>query len=85
MAKQKRQKINVKRTVITLMAVYVCCHLIYGGGSILNLKMQERDLKQQLEAAYAEQSSLQADFGIYEQRGRHRKDCPRKAGFGKRG
>lgn len=62
MAKQKRQKINVKRTVITLMAVYVCCHLIYGGGSILNLKMQERDLKQQLEAAYAEQSSLQADL-----------------------
>ena len=62
MAKQKRQKVNVKRTVITLMAVYVCCHLIYGGGSILNLKMQERDLEQQLEAAYAEKSSLQADL-----------------------
>ena len=62
MAKGKGKKMNVKRTIITLVAVYVVCHLIYGGSSIVHLKMQQHQLAQELEAAYATQTELQAQL-----------------------
>lgn len=60
--KKKAKKMSAKRTIITLVAVYVICHLIYGSGSILDLKMQQRQLAQELDAAYTEQTSLQASL-----------------------
>ena len=62
MAKRKGKKMNVERTIITLVAVYVVCHLIYSGSSIVNLKVQQRQLAQELEAAYATQTELQAQL-----------------------
>lgn len=62
MAKRKGRRVNVKRTVITLVAVYVVCHLIYGGSSIVNLKIQQHQVAQELEAAYAAQTELQAQL-----------------------
>lgn len=62
MAKRTGRRVNVRRTVITLVAVYVVCHLIYGGSSIVNLKMQQHQLAQELDAAYAAQSELQAQL-----------------------
>ena len=62
MAKKKRTKVNTKRTIITLVAVYVVCHLVYGACSIVDLKLQQRQLAQDLDAAYVTQSELQADL-----------------------
>jgi len=62
MAKKKKSRMTGKRLVITLMAAYVVFHLVYGGGSILNLKMQQQQLAQDLAAAYTEQASLQASL-----------------------
>ena len=60
MAKKKGKKVNVKRTIITLVAIYVVCHLVYGGSSIVQLKMQQQQLARELDAAYA--AELQADL-----------------------
>lgn len=62
MAKKKGKKVNVKRTIITLVAIYVVCHLVYGGSSIVQLKMQQQQLARELDAAYAAQAELQADL-----------------------
>ena len=62
MAKKKKTKVNTKRTIITLVAVYVVCHLVYGTYSIVDLKLQQRQLAQDLDAAYVTQSELQADL-----------------------
>ncbi|MBR4944860.1 MAG: septum formation initiator family protein [Peptococcaceae bacterium] len=62
MAKKKVKKLNIRKTVITLVAVYVVCHLIYGATSIVDLKMQQGQLSQELDAAYTEQSELQAEL-----------------------
>ena len=51
MAKKNEKKINPKKAIIALVGVYVVCHLLYGGGSILDLKMQQRQLAQDLETA----------------------------------
>lgn len=62
MAKKNGKKINPKKAIIALVGVYVVCHLLYGGGSILDLKMQQRQLAQDLETAYTEQNNLQANL-----------------------
>ena len=41
MAKSKKSKLNVKRIVVSLVAVYVVCHLVVGAGNILELKSQQ--------------------------------------------
>ena len=62
MAKKTRTKVNTKRTIITWVAVYVVCNLVYGACSIVDLKLQQRQLAQDLDAAYVTQSELQADL-----------------------
>ncbi len=62
MASGKHKKINVRRTVVTLVAIYVVCHLLYSVGSMLDLKMQQHQLARDLEAAYAEQAALTAEL-----------------------
>ena len=62
MAKKKVKKLNIRKTVITLVTVYVVCHLIYGATSIVDLKMQQGQLSHELDAAYTEQSALQAEL-----------------------
>ena len=49
MAKSKKSKLNVKRIVVSLVAVYVVCHLVVGAGNILELKSQQKALKEDLE------------------------------------
>ena len=55
MAKKTGKRINAKRVIITLVAVYVVCHLVYGGVSIVQLKMQQKQLIQEQSIAEAEQ------------------------------
>lgn len=62
MAKKKGKKMNPKKAIIAIAAVYVVCHLLYGAGNILDLKMQQRQLAQELETAYTEQGNLQASL-----------------------
>ncbi|MBR5318087.1 MAG: septum formation initiator family protein [Peptococcaceae bacterium] len=62
MAKRTGKKLNVKKTIITLAAVYVICHLVYGSTSIVDLKMQQNQLAQELDAAYTVQTELQAEL-----------------------
>ena len=62
MAKKKGLKLNTRKFVIALVAVYVVCHLIYGTTSIVDLKMQQRQLSQELDAAYTQQTELQAEL-----------------------
>ena len=62
MAAKKVKKINAKKLVISLVAIYVVCHLLYGAGNIVDLKLQQRQLAQELDAAYATQTELQAEL-----------------------
>lgn len=62
MAKRKGKKLNAKKTIITLAAVYAICHLIYGATSIVDLKMQQSQLAEELDAAYTVQTELQAEL-----------------------
>ena len=62
MAKKTGKRINAKRVIITLVAVYVVCHLVYGGVSIVQLKMQQKQLIQEQSIAEAEQVKLQAEL-----------------------
>lgn len=62
MAKRTGKKLNVKKTIIMLAAVYAICHLVYGATSIVDLKMQQNQLAQELDAAYTVQTELQADL-----------------------
>ena len=62
MAKSKKSKLNVKRIVVSLVAVYVVCHLVIGAGNIFELKMQQRALDDDLETAYTEQAELKAEL-----------------------
>ena len=62
MAKRSSKKLNVKKTIITLAAVYATCHLIYGATSIVDLKTQQNQLAQELDAAYTVQTELQAEL-----------------------
>ena len=62
MAKSKKSKLNVKRIVVSLVAVYVVCHLVIGAGNIFELKMQQRALDDDLETAYTEQAELKSEL-----------------------
>ena len=62
MAKKKGLKLNTRKFVIALVTVYVVCHLIYGTTSIVDLKMQQSQLSQELDAAYTQQTELQAEL-----------------------
>ena len=62
MTKNRKGKLNLKRVVVSLVAVYVVCHLVIGAGNIFELKMQQKDLNDDLETAYAEQAELQAEL-----------------------
>lgn len=62
MAVKSKKKLNLKQTVITLVAIYVVCHLIYGGSNIVELKSQQRQLASELDAAYSEQVKLQDEL-----------------------
>ncbi len=62
MAKKKGKKLNTRKLVITLVAVYVVCHLVYGTTSIVDLKLQQGQLSQELDAAYTEQAELQVEL-----------------------
>ncbi len=62
MAKKKAKKLNTRKTVITVVAVYVICNLIYGATNIVDLKMQQSQLSSELDAAYTEQVELQAEL-----------------------
>ena len=62
MAKKKGLKLNTRKFVIALVAVYVVCHLIYSTTSIVDLKMQQSQLSQELDAAYTQQTELQAEL-----------------------
>ncbi len=62
MAKSSKGKLNFKRIVVSLVAVYVVCHLVIGAGNIFELKMQQKTLKDDLETAYSEQAELQAEL-----------------------
>ena len=55
MAKKKGLKLNTRKFVITLVAVY-------GTTSIVDLKMQQSQLSQELDAAYTQQTELQAEL-----------------------
>lgn len=62
MAKSRKSKLNLKRIVVSLVAVYVVCHLVIGVGSIFELKMQQKALHDDLETAYSEQAKLQEEL-----------------------
>ena len=62
MAKKRKSKPNFKRIVVSLVAVYVVCHLVIGAGNIFELKMQQRALDDDLETAYTEQAELKAEL-----------------------
>ena len=62
MAKKRKGKPNFKRIVVSLVAVYVVCHLVIGAGNIFELKMQQRALDNDLETAYTEQAELKAEL-----------------------
>ncbi len=62
MAKSSKGKLNFKRIVVSLVAVYVVCHLVIGAGNIFELKMQQKTLNDDLETAYSEQAELQAEL-----------------------
>ena len=62
MTKSKKSKLNAKRIVVSLVALYVVCHLVIGAGSILELKSQQKALKEDLETAYSEQAALEAEL-----------------------
>jgi len=62
MAKKRKGKPNFKRIVVSLVAVYVVCHLVIGAGNIFELKMQQRALDDDLETAYTEQAELKAEL-----------------------
>ncbi len=62
MAKSSKGKLNFKRIVVSLVAVYVVCHLVIGAGNIFELKMQQKSLNEDLETAYSEQAELQAEL-----------------------
>ena len=53
---------RIKRIVVSLVAVYVVCHLVIGAGNIFELKSQQKALKEDLETAYSEQAALQAEL-----------------------
>jgi len=62
MAKKRKGKPNFKRIVVSLVAVYVVCHLVIGAGNIFELKMQQRALDDDLTTAYTEQAELKAEL-----------------------
>lgn len=62
MAKSRKNKVNVKRIVVSLVAVYVACHLVIGVGNIFELKSQQKALQDELETAYSQQTELQAEL-----------------------
>lgn len=62
MAAKVKKKLNMKKTVIALVAVYVVCHLIFGAGNIIELRSQQHQLASDLDAAYAEQAKLQDEL-----------------------
>lgn len=62
MAKKKVKKVNTRKAVILLVGLYVVCNLIFGATSIVDLKMQQSQLSQELDAAYIEQVELQAEL-----------------------
>ncbi len=62
MIKKKVTRLNIKNIAIVLVALYVVCHLMYSTASIVDLKMQQRQLTADLEAANAEQVELQAEL-----------------------
>ena len=62
MAKKRKNKLNLKRIVIAFVAVYVVCHLVVGAGNIIELKLQQRELNEELETAYSEQAALKSDL-----------------------
>ena len=62
MARKRKSKLNLKRVIVSLVAVYVVCHLVVGAGNIFDLKMQQKSLHDDLETAYSEQAKLQAEL-----------------------
>lgn len=62
MAKGKKYKINLKRMILSFVAIYVVCHLVIGAGNIFELKMQQKTLERDLETAYSEQAKLQEEL-----------------------
>lgn len=62
MTKNKTNKLNLKRVIVSLVAIYVVCHLVIGAGNILELKLQQSTLEDDLETAYSEQAELQAEL-----------------------
>ncbi len=62
MAKRKKNKSNVRRILVTVVGVYVVCHLVLGAGNIIELKLQQKELNEELETAYSEQMVLQEDL-----------------------
>lgn len=60
MGKKPAKKMNARKVVIYLVAGYVTFHLLYGVTSIVDLKLQQKQLAMELDAAYTEQASLQA-------------------------
>ncbi len=62
MTKKKGRKLNKRQLVIAVAALYVVCHFVYGATSIVDLKMQQSQLAAELDAAYVEQTELQAEL-----------------------
>ncbi len=62
MAKKKTKKMSTRKAVILLVACYVIFHVLYGFTSIVDLKMQQNQLAQELDTAYAEQAELQSQL-----------------------
>lgn len=62
MAKSAKYKLNLKRIIVSFVAIYVVCHLVIGAGNIFELKMQQKALEDELETAYSEQAKLQAEL-----------------------
>lgn len=60
MGKKSTKKMGTRKVVIYLVAGYVTFHLLYGVTSIVDLKLQQRQLSLELDAAYTEQASLQS-------------------------
>ena len=62
MAKSRKKKLDAKRVILAVVAVYVVCHLVIGTGSIIDLKLQQKTLNDDLSQAYSEQQTLQSDL-----------------------
>lgn len=85
MATRKGKKLNVKKMVISFVALYVVCHLLYGTGSIVDLKLQQRQLAQELDAAYTTQTELQSELEYQNSEDAVEKNAREKLGLIKEG